>query len=158
MPTRRAAVTNTIRALAFAVAASAGTIPPALAQIPFAPPTAASALAAYANALAQFKALLAEPPENWTIEAHDYFEQITATLTPGERRYLEAVASLARTAIPIGLVAKALGDLPKWNYAVASSLSIDPSDPSVPPYTDILTAQGQAACAACSSGSLLCRA
>jgi branched-chain amino acid transport system substrate-binding protein len=34
------------------------------------------------------------------------------------------------------------GDLPKWLYAVASSLSIDPSDPSVPPYTDILTAQG----------------
>ena len=27
-------------------------------------------------------------------------------------------------------------------YAVASSLSIDPTDPSVPPYTDILTAQG----------------
>jgi branched-chain amino acid transport system substrate-binding protein len=35
------------------------------------------------------------------------------------------------------------GDLPKWLYAVASSLSIDPTDPSVPPYTDILTAQGQ---------------
>ena len=34
------------------------------------------------------------------------------------------------------------GDLPKWIYAVASSLSIDPTDPSVPPYTDILTAQG----------------
>jgi branched-chain amino acid transport system substrate-binding protein len=41
-----------------------------------------------------------------------------------------------------GEVAKALGDLPQWLYAVASSLSIDPSDPSVPPYTDILTAQG----------------
>jgi branched-chain amino acid transport system substrate-binding protein len=40
-------------------------------------------------------------------------------------------------------VGAALGDLPKWLYAVASSLSIDPSDPSVPPYTDILTAQGQ---------------
>ena len=39
-------------------------------------------------------------------------------------------------------VAKALGDLPKWIYAVASSLSIDPTDPSVPPYTDILKAQG----------------
>ena len=37
---------------------------------------------------------------------------------------------------------KALGDLPKWIYAVASSLSIDPTDPSVPPYTDILKAQG----------------
>jgi branched-chain amino acid transport system substrate-binding protein len=42
-------------------------------------------------------------------------------------------------------VAEELGDLPKWLYAVASSLSIDPSDPSVPPYTDILTAQGQEA-------------
>ena len=31
---------------------------------------------------------------------------------------------------------------PQWIYAVASSLSIDPTDPSVPPYTDILTAQG----------------
>ncbi|HEX3087693.1 MAG TPA: ABC transporter substrate-binding protein [Ilumatobacteraceae bacterium] len=40
-------------------------------------------------------------------------------------------------------VAKGLGgDLPKWLYAVASSLSIDPTDPSVPPYTDILKAQG----------------
>ena len=39
-------------------------------------------------------------------------------------------------------VAEALGDLPQWYYAVASSLSIDPTDPSVPPYTDILTAQG----------------
>jgi branched-chain amino acid transport system substrate-binding protein len=40
-------------------------------------------------------------------------------------------------------VGKALGDLPKWIYAVASSLSIDPTDPSVPPYTDILKAQGK---------------
>jgi branched-chain amino acid transport system substrate-binding protein len=39
-------------------------------------------------------------------------------------------------------VGAALGDLPKWLYAVASSLSIDPTDPSVPPYTDILKAQG----------------
>jgi branched-chain amino acid transport system substrate-binding protein len=37
------------------------------------------------------------------------------------------------------------GDLPTWYYAVASSLSIDPTDPSVPPYTDILKAQGQEA-------------
>ena len=40
-------------------------------------------------------------------------------------------------------VGKALGDLPEWIYAVASSLSIDPTDPSVPPYTDILKAQGK---------------
>ena len=39
-------------------------------------------------------------------------------------------------------VGKALGDLPQWIYAVASSLSIDPTDPSVPPYTDVLKAQG----------------
>ncbi|MBK5330826.1 MAG: ABC transporter substrate-binding protein [Ilumatobacteraceae bacterium] len=39
-------------------------------------------------------------------------------------------------------VGTALGDLPQWLYAVASSLSIDPTDPSVPPYTDILKAQG----------------
>jgi len=40
-------------------------------------------------------------------------------------------------------VAYALPDgQPQWYYAVASSLSIDPTDPSVPPYTDILTAQG----------------
>jgi branched-chain amino acid transport system substrate-binding protein len=38
-----------------------------------------------------------------------------------------------------------LGDFPAWIYAVASSLSIDPNDPSVPPYTDILTEQGQEA-------------
>jgi branched-chain amino acid transport system substrate-binding protein len=36
-----------------------------------------------------------------------------------------------------------LGDFPQWIYAVASSLSVDQSDPSVPPYTDILKAQGQ---------------
>lgn len=40
-------------------------------------------------------------------------------------------------------VATALGDFPEWIYAVASSLSIDPTDPSVPPYTDILKAQGK---------------
>ena len=38
-----------------------------------------------------------------------------------------------------------LGDFPQWIYAVASSLSVDQTDPSVPPYTDILTAQGQEA-------------
>ncbi|MCC6435035.1 MAG: ATP-binding protein [Acidimicrobiales bacterium] len=61
------------------------------------------------------KALLAESPENWALEAHDYFEQITAALLPGERRYLESVALLAGTAIPIGLVAKALGDSTRFS-------------------------------------------
>ena len=42
-------------------------------------------------------------------------------------------------------VAEALGGQPQWIYAVASSLSIDPTDPSVPPYTDILTAHGNEA-------------
>lgn len=63
------------------------------------------------------KALLAEPPENWALEAHDYFEQITAALSPGERRYLESVAQLAGpgAAIPVGLVAKALGDSTRFS-------------------------------------------
>jgi len=47
-------------ALAFVAAAAVRTAQPALAQIVVAPPTAASALAAYANALTQFKAILAE--------------------------------------------------------------------------------------------------
>jgi branched-chain amino acid transport system substrate-binding protein len=38
-----------------------------------------------------------------------------------------------------------LGAFPNWIYAVASSLSTDPADPSVPPYTAILTDQGQEA-------------
>jgi branched-chain amino acid transport system substrate-binding protein len=38
-----------------------------------------------------------------------------------------------------------LGAFPNWIYAVASSLSTDPTDPSVPPYTDILAEQGQEA-------------
>jgi branched-chain amino acid transport system substrate-binding protein len=41
-------------------------------------------------------------------------------------------------------VIEGLGDFPQWTYAVASSLGIDPSDPSVPPYIEILEAQGQA--------------
>jgi branched-chain amino acid transport system substrate-binding protein len=36
-----------------------------------------------------------------------------------------------------------LGGFPEWIYAVGSSLSTDPDDPSVPPYTAILTEQGQ---------------
>jgi branched-chain amino acid transport system substrate-binding protein len=41
-------------------------------------------------------------------------------------------------------VIEGLGDFPNWTYAVASSLGIDPNDPSVPPFTDILEAQGHA--------------
>lgn len=41
-------------------------------------------------------------------------------------------------------VIEGLGDFPKWTYAVASSLGIDPNDPSVPPFTEILEAQGHA--------------
>jgi branched-chain amino acid transport system substrate-binding protein len=36
-----------------------------------------------------------------------------------------------------------LGDFPQWNYAIASSLSTDRTDPSVPPYQKILTQFGQ---------------
>lgn len=38
-----------------------------------------------------------------------------------------------------------LGGFPEWIYAVGSSLSTDPNDPSVPPYTAILAEQGQEA-------------
>jgi branched-chain amino acid transport system substrate-binding protein len=41
-------------------------------------------------------------------------------------------------------VIEGLGDFPNWTYAVASSLGIDPNDPAVPPFTDILEAQGHA--------------
>ena len=41
-------------------------------------------------------------------------------------------------------VIEGLGDFPSWTYAVASSLGIDPNDPSVPPFTAILEAQGHA--------------
>jgi branched-chain amino acid transport system substrate-binding protein len=36
-----------------------------------------------------------------------------------------------------------LGDFPKWIYAIASSLSIDRTDPAVPPYQRILKLVGQ---------------
>jgi branched-chain amino acid transport system substrate-binding protein len=37
-----------------------------------------------------------------------------------------------------------LGDFPQWIYAIASSLSIDTTDPSVPPYQAIMKKVGQA--------------
>ena len=40
-------------------------------------------------------------------------------------------------------VIEGLGAFPNWYYAVGSSLSTDPTDPSVPPYTAILAEQGQ---------------
>jgi branched-chain amino acid transport system substrate-binding protein len=36
-----------------------------------------------------------------------------------------------------------LGDFPNWYYGVTSSLGIDPTDPAIPPYIDVLTAQGR---------------
>jgi branched-chain amino acid transport system substrate-binding protein len=35
-----------------------------------------------------------------------------------------------------------LGDFPNWNYGVTTSLGIDPSDPAIPPYLDVLAEQG----------------
>jgi branched-chain amino acid transport system substrate-binding protein len=37
-----------------------------------------------------------------------------------------------------------LGDFPQWIYAIASSLSVDTTDPSVPPYQKIMKQVGQA--------------
>lgn len=42
-----------------------------------------------------------------------------------------------------GAVLEGLGDWPLWYYAITSSLGADVTDPSVPPYQEILTAQGQ---------------
>lgn len=64
------------------------------------------------------------------------FEQATQQLGIPDEKVLASPICISAD------VGKALGDLPKWFYAVASSLSIDPTDPSVPPYTDILKAQG----------------
>ena len=66
------------------------------------------------------------------------FEQAIQQLgIPDEKVLASPICINADVAAGLG------GDLPKWLYAVASSLSIDPTDPSVPPYTDILKAQGQ---------------
>ena len=66
------------------------------------------------------------------------FEQAIKQLgIPDEKVLASPICINADVAAGLG------GDLPKWLYAVASSLSIDPTDPSVPPYTDILKAQGQ---------------
>ena len=65
------------------------------------------------------------------------FEQATKQLGIPDEKVLASPICIN------GDVGKALGDLPQWIYAVASSLSIDPTDPSVPPYTDILKAQGK---------------
>jgi branched-chain amino acid transport system substrate-binding protein len=66
------------------------------------------------------------------------FAQATRQLgIPDEKVLASPICINADVAAGLG------GDLPKWLYAVASSLSIDPTDPSVPPYTDILKAQGQ---------------
>jgi branched-chain amino acid transport system substrate-binding protein len=40
-------------------------------------------------------------------------------------------------------VIEGLGDFPEWTYAIASSRGGDLDDPSVPPYIEILEAQGQ---------------
>ena len=58
--TNRVAAISAVLALVLVAAAAVEPIQSARAQIAFAPPTPASALAAYTNALAQFKAVLAE--------------------------------------------------------------------------------------------------
>ncbi len=71
---------------------------------------------------AVIEALLREPQENWLLEAHDHHAQITATLTSAQRRYLETVVALGEGPIPIGLVAKALGDSTRFS-AESSTLT-----------------------------------
>lgn len=68
------------------------------------------------------RSLLGHPEADWPILGIDYFEQITAALRPAERRYLEAVVSLGPHAVPIGTVAKALGDSTRFS-AESSTLA-----------------------------------
>ena len=44
-------------------------------------------------------------------------------------------------------VSEALGDFPKWIYAIASKLTFDVTDPGVPEYQEILQSQGEEAAA-----------
>ena len=66
------------------------------------------------------------------------FQKAILALGIDERKVLASPICLTPTTI------EELGDFPKWIYAIASSLSIDRTDPAVPPYQAILKKVGQA--------------
>jgi len=65
------------------------------------------------------------------------FEQAIKQLGIPDEKVLASPICLTPT------VAQALGDFPKWIYAIASSQTFDTTDPGVPPYQAILKGQGQ---------------
>lgn len=65
------------------------------------------------------------------------FAQAITQLKIPENKVLASPVCLTPTTI------EALGDFPKWIYAVGSTQSADPTDPATPPYQDILKGQGQ---------------
>jgi branched-chain amino acid transport system substrate-binding protein len=65
------------------------------------------------------------------------FQQAIQQLNIPEEKVLASPICLTPTTI------EGLGDYPKWIYAIASSLTFDVTDPSVPPYQEILKAQSQ---------------
>jgi branched-chain amino acid transport system substrate-binding protein len=65
------------------------------------------------------------------------FEQAIQQLNIPDEKVLASPICLTPTTI------QGLGDFPKWIYAIASSQTFDTTDPGVPPYQEILKAQGQ---------------
>jgi branched-chain amino acid transport system substrate-binding protein len=66
------------------------------------------------------------------------FEKAIKALNIPDQKVLASPICLTPTTI------QELGDFPNWIYAIASSLSIDRTDPSVPPYQAIMKKVGQA--------------
>jgi branched-chain amino acid transport system substrate-binding protein len=65
------------------------------------------------------------------------FQKAIQALGIAEEKVLASPICLTPTTI------EELGDFPKWIYAIASSLTIDKTDPAVPPYQAILKKVGQ---------------
>jgi branched-chain amino acid transport system substrate-binding protein len=66
------------------------------------------------------------------------FEKAAQSLNIPDNKILASPICLTPTTI------QELGDFPQWIYAIASSLSVDTTDPSVPPYQKIMKQVGQA--------------
>ena len=65
------------------------------------------------------------------------FEQAIQQLNIPDEKVLASPICLTPTTL------EGLPDFPKWIYAIASSQTFDTTDPGVPPYQEILKAQGQ---------------
>jgi branched-chain amino acid transport system substrate-binding protein len=65
------------------------------------------------------------------------FEKAVQSLNIPDKKVLASPICLTPTTV------QELGDFPKWIYAVGGSLTIDKTDPAVPPYQAILKSQGQ---------------